>query len=187
MSSSDYTSNKDGLQLLINDHRIHQGLFKQFKQVMNDSVQQKQRVMQQIAKELSIHTVIEEQFLYPTIEKLIDEETAMHGIKEHREVKEQLAKLESMDPNGKEYNSIALDMIKNVEHHINDEENEMFPALRKKMSKEELETMYKNLDNAKMVAPTHPHPNLPDKPPANYLNMVIGAAEQVSDKITGSK
>jgi hypothetical protein len=55
------------------------------------------------------------------------------------------------------------------------------------MSKKELETAYKNLSNAKTVTPTHSHPNLPDKPPANYLNMVIGAAEQASDKITGSK
>ncbi len=99
----------------------------------------------------------------------------------------QIDKLKSMDRNDKEYNSIALDVIRNVGHDINDEENEMFPALRKKMRKAELETTYKNLDNAKMVASTRSHPNLPDKPPTNYLNMVISAAEQTSDKITGSK
>jgi hypothetical protein len=38
----------------------------------------------------------------------------------------------SADRNDKEYNSIALDMIRNVEHDINDEENGMFPALRKR-------------------------------------------------------
>ena len=64
-------------------------------------------------------------------------------------------------------------LIENVRHHVEEEEQEMFPRIRKSLSRSDLQDLGEALANAKKVAPTHPHPKAPDEPPYNAIASVV--------------
>ncbi|HZB97009.1 MAG TPA: hemerythrin domain-containing protein, partial [Candidatus Sulfotelmatobacter sp.] len=98
---------------------------------------------------------------------------------EHQQVKELLAKLEDLEPENAEFGATAKVMMEDIEHHLSEEEDELFPQVRAGMSQQQLEEIAGELESAKKVAPTHPHPKAPNTPPGN---LVAGAAAAVMDR-----
>ena len=69
-----------------------------------------------------------------------------------------------------------------MRHHVEEEEGELFPELRKAMKRKELEELAEALEAAKKVAPTHPHPRAPDTPPGNVIaGVAAGAVDKAQD------
>lgn len=182
---------KDGLDYLIKDHRLVTDLLKRI--IDNPSLQhvEKRNIFMQISKEISLHSTAEEMQLYPLTRKVLHEkhgnELADHSLHEHAEVKTLLYKLEHLDVSSKEFDSTLLELHKNLDHHIKEEEERMFPALRLVLSRQQLEGLEESLDKAKMMAPTHPHPSAPDKPPMNYANVGVAVVDRAWDAVTGRK
>jgi len=176
----------DGVDYLIRDHRAVEELFDRFESAIDYDA--KRRLVNEMIRLLSIHTVIEERFLYPLCKEVIleggeGEKLSEHGLKEHRKMKLTLEDLLSLDEKTDAFNEQVAHLIKETKHHHGDEEDEIFPLLRKYTSKERLIEFAAQLDSAKLIAPTHPHPGAPDRPPFNTLvTPILSVADKILDQ-----
>lgn len=139
----------DALELLRRDHQKVKGLFEQA-QAATDPAQRKQ-LFNQIDTELEIHAHIEETVFYPALEQHEElKELVEEARDEHDEVKTLLAEMEDLNgDNGGDFDSRLQDLMDNVEHHVEEEEDEMFPRLLEIMDKGRLEELGKELEAAK--------------------------------------
>jgi hemerythrin superfamily protein len=171
----------DAVTLLRNDHKTVEGLFKKFEKAGPNAHKTKQDLVEKIVQELSIHAAIEEQVLYPAARESVPDATdeVLEALEEHHIVKWVLSELDGMDPTDERFTAKVTVLIENVRHHVDEEEHELFPELRKAMKRKELEELAQALEKAKEVAPTHPHPRVPDTPPAN---VIVGVAAAAVDK-----
>jgi hemerythrin superfamily protein len=127
----------DAVELLESDHRAVEKLFEEFK---NASQDRKAQLVAQICQELKVHMQIEEEIFYPAVKAALkDHELVPEGKVEHDSVKVLMAKVEGAAPGGEEYEAQVHVMGELIEHHVKEEEEEMFPAARKtKLDLEEL-------------------------------------------------
>ncbi len=100
---------------------------------------------EQIIIELKLHTEAEEQIFYPALKtKALDanEDDAKNEVLEayieHGSVKELIAKIEAMEPSDESYKAVLQVMSEQVEHHVEEEESEMFKQARELLSELEL-------------------------------------------------
>jgi hemerythrin superfamily protein len=117
----------NAIELLTKDHRKVDELFAQIEAGKGD----KMSVFNQLDKELSLHAQAEETFFYPELE--LSSETSgevRHSYREHQEVKGMLAELRAGDPSGAEWMSTLLQLKESVQHHVKEEEGELFPKSR---------------------------------------------------------
>jgi hemerythrin superfamily protein len=171
----------DAIELLTADHRAVEQLFTQYGAATNDA-KVANVLAEEIVRELSIHAVIEEQVLYPTIRRVLPDGDGIadHALQEHQEVKELLADVDGQDASDAEIRATLAKIEQSVSHHVDEEENQLFPALRDGCGQEDMQRMGRAMEFAKTIAPTHPHPNAPNRPPAN---IVAGLGAAVIDKV----
>lgn len=128
-------------------------------------------MVDQIIEELSIHATIEEQVFYPAVRTALPDVAAdvLEGLEEHHIVKWTLDELKNLDVENKRFTAKVTVLIECVRHHVKEEESEMFPAVRQGLGRKALQDIGAELERAKTVAPTRPHPKAPDTPPANLI------------------
>jgi iron-sulfur cluster repair protein YtfE (RIC family) len=105
---------------------------------------QRRQLMDQIANELKIHTKIEEEIFYPAVreigtskaEEMIDE-----AFEEHHVVDLVLAELPKVDPEDERFHAKMTVLSELVEHHAEEEEDELFPMAEKKLGKDRLQML----------------------------------------------
>lgn len=171
----------DAISLLEKDHREVKALFKRFERLGDAAYVEKRRIIDEVIKALSQHAVVEEQFLYPAVRERIEnkEYLALEALEEHHVVKWLLLELDKLSPKHERFDAKVSVLMESVRHHVEEEEGEMFPAMRRAFSKDELEDLGYIMGEMKKVAPTRPHPRAPDEPPANF---VAGAMSAVLDR-----
>jgi hemerythrin superfamily protein len=171
----------DAIVLLKNDHKEVEKLFKQFEKLGDNATATKRKVVDQIIEALSVHAAIEEQHFYPTVrEKKADiEDDVLEALEEHHVVKWTLSELKDMDPKHERFDAKVTVLIEMVRHHVEEEEGEMFPAVREVMGRKALQELGEVMEKAKTAAPVEPHPKAPDEPPAN---LAANAGAAVVDK-----
>ncbi len=161
----------NAIQLLKKDHRTVEALFKRFEKTGDDAHALRRELADKIVKELSIHAAIEEQLLYPAArarsEKLDD--LVLEALEEHHIAKWTLREIERMSPKDERFEAKVTVLMESIRHHVEEEQEELFPRLEKVMSKAELNALGAAMAQAKTVAPTHPHPMSPDTPPGNVI------------------
>lgn len=129
----------DPFELLKTDHRKVEQLFSQLESA---SGKQKIQVFDQIKTELELHTQIEEKIFYPALEE--PEEThdlALEAYEEHAVVKKLLKELGRAKSANEEWEAQAKVLQENVEHHVQEEENELFEKAESALGEEELEEL----------------------------------------------
>ena len=129
----------DPFNLLKTDHRKVADLFTQMERA---SGKKKLDVFAQIKMELELHTQIEEKIFYPALEK--PEEThdlTLEAYEEHDVVKRLLRELGRAKSADEEWEAKAKVLQENVEHHVEEEENELFPKASSALSREEIEKL----------------------------------------------
>jgi hemerythrin superfamily protein len=156
-------------------------LFRRYKGFGDRALKSKTQTMERIVTELSVHASVEEQVFYPDVKRRVPGSKRLvdHGLDEHQELKETLARLQRMSPDSPEFDAVMREVIADVTDHVKEEESELFPKVRKAMSKQELTDMAALMRTAKRAAPTRPHPFAPSKPPGN---VIVGAAAALLDK-----
>lgn len=142
----------DAIELLKKDHDEVRGLFAQFRQAHEaEDVDRMRELQRQIFSELETHTRIEEDIFYPAVRDLDDEdltETVAEGVQEHHVVKILMREIE--DVSGEETFTAKMQvLIENVEHHADEEEEEMFPEVREKVDQARLEELGRELEGAR--------------------------------------
>lgn len=129
----------DAFQLLKEDHRKVEQLFSELESATGKA---KLDVFKQIKTELELHTHIEEKIFYPALEE--PEEThdlTLEAYEEHAVVKTLLKELGRARTANDEWEAQAKVLQENVEHHVEEEENELFKKADSALSEEELEDL----------------------------------------------
>jgi hemerythrin-like domain-containing protein len=129
----------DAFKLLQTDHRNVAALFDQLERASGKA---KLSVFNQIKTELELHTHIEETIFYPALEK--PEEThdiTLEAYEEHAVVKKLLSELSRARTADDEWEAQAKVLQENVEHHVEEEENELFEKAESVLSEEDIEDL----------------------------------------------
>jgi iron-sulfur cluster repair protein YtfE (RIC family) len=136
--------------LLKTDHKTVAGLMEKIDGTTERAIKTRDELFTQLKTELDIHAMIEETILYPVLEKADPtHDVTLEAYEEHRLVKQLLAELESEAKGTEEWTAKFTVLKENVEHHVEEEEGEMFKKARKVLSEEELETLGARLEEAK--------------------------------------
>jgi hemerythrin-like domain-containing protein len=179
----------DAIALLTRDHREVELLFKQFERLTERAEKSKKKLVLRMVRELAIHAAIEEMLFYPAVRtaglaagtraggQIAD--TVLEALEEHHIVKWTLSELEDMDADDERFDAKVTVLMESVRHHVEEEQDELFPKVRKLLGKDLLEELGERMAKAKKLAPTHPHPRAPDTPPGN---IVAGSMAAIMDR-----
>jgi hemerythrin superfamily protein len=178
-----YLAAMNAITLLKNDHKTVEDLFKRFEKLGPRAVKSKQDLAERIVRELSIHAVIEETVFYPAIRQVVEkgktDDMILESLEEHHVVKWMLWEIERTDPSDERYDAKMRVLMENVRHHVEEEENDLFPQANKIFDRGQLDELGDAMANLKKTAPTHPHPRSPDEPPGN---IIAGAGAALMDR-----
>ena len=120
----------DAIALLKADHRSVENLFSQFKNATDD--ERKKQLALQICLELRVHTQIEEEIFYPASREVLkDEDMVDEAVVEHHAAKDLMDQIESMEPGDDLYDAKVTVLCEQIDHHVEEEENEYFPEVQK--------------------------------------------------------
>ncbi len=178
----------DAITQLKDDHAKVEKLFKKYEDTTDKALKTRRKLVDQIIEELSVHAAIEEQIFYPVSRGLSDEakDQTLEGLEEHHLVKIVLAELTKLDPEDERFHPKVTVLMENVRHHVEEEENDLFPMMRKALGRNDMSDLGDALDAARKVAPTRPHPGAPDTPPGNVVaGLVTGIVDRMRDKLPG--
>ena len=161
----------DALTLLKADHQAVEEKFVKFEELGPRALKTKAALVADVIEALSIHAAVEEELIYPAIrDRLADEEgQVLEALEEHHVVKWTLSELDGMSPDHERFDAKFTVLMEGVRHHVKEEENELFPQVRKGFSRTELTELGEALAQAKLTASKKPHPRSPDEPPMNEV------------------
>lgn len=119
------------------DHDAHRQLFDKMAEA-KDQADRLQKLFEQFRVEVTAHAAAEEETLYATMLARPDlREDAQHSVSEHKEIDDYLEELDGLGFNGEEWNRVFTQLKKRYLHHIDEEEEEMFPDAAKELTAEE--------------------------------------------------
>lgn len=141
----------DVLKLLKKDHMTVQSLFNKFEKTGKASHEKRDELFVQIRRELQIHSRVEEELFYPAIKSANGEGRRLvsEALKEHKDVDELLTQISRLKPSDKNYEDKVETLIENVEHHVEEEEGEIFQFAAENYSAEELEDLGREIEERK--------------------------------------
>lgn len=139
----------DAIDLLKEDHRKVENLFAAFVQA-EESEEQREQIFQQIQIELSAHAEAEEKAFYPAVQAEIPAQVD-EALQEHSDVKEMLAELLNMDFDDERFDSSFTNLMKAVQHHVEEEEGPggVMDIARQTLESETLRTMADDIETIK--------------------------------------
>jgi hemerythrin superfamily protein len=148
----------DALELLTADHNRVRGLFTRFQAAEGSNDSEAARLAAMIFEELEVHTKIEEELFYPAVSERNEEihELVTEGIEEHHVVDALMAEAQQLLPSDEAWAAKLKVLIENVEHHAEEEEQELFPLVRKAFDADARSELGRRLEarKAEMGAPT---------------------------------
>jgi hemerythrin superfamily protein len=143
----------NALELLKEDHDKVRDLLSQLVNTTERAEKRRPELLAKIEKEIQVHTQIEEEIFYPAFKKASGKTNDVmyyEAHEEHRAVEELvMPDLKKADPGGTQFSGRAKVLKELIEHHAEEEEEEMFPQARKTMSEAELEELGKRMQARK--------------------------------------
>ncbi|MGX8881907.1 hemerythrin domain-containing protein [Methylovorus sp. SPW-M1] len=133
---------KDVIEQLVDDHKNVKKLFKQYSKLAEkEDIEGKTLVANQICLELTVHARVEEEIFYPAARTAIhDDDLLNEAVVEHSTAKSLIGQIQSMNPSDPMYDAKMTVLSEYIDHHVEEEETEMFPKVKKaKVDLEELE------------------------------------------------
>lgn len=125
----------DAIQLLIADHKEVKALFKDYGQLVKSEAQaeDKRTIAVLICTMLTAHATVEEELFYPAARSVLgeDEDLVDEADVEHTSCKELIAQIEDGSPDDPLYDAKVKVLGEYIDHHVKEEEGEMFPKVRK--------------------------------------------------------
>ena len=136
------TVQKDAIALLKEDHVKVRGLLDELEKTTEKARSRREELLEEIERELKIHTTIEEEIFYPAFreaaEKKDDRKLYFEALEEHHVVDTVLPELKGTEVGSEVFGAKAKVLKDLVEHHAEEEETEMFPRARKLLDREKL-------------------------------------------------
>jgi len=141
----------DAITLLKTDHEKVSGIFEKLEETTERAEKTREELFTKLKQELDLHAHIEETIFYPVLKKAEEtREITMEGIQEHHVVKTLLRELDAMGVGGETWTAKLKVLKENVEHHVEEEEGEMFKNARKVLSREQLEELGALMEQEKL-------------------------------------
>jgi len=184
MTSSQSTH--DVVDILTSDHRDVTALIAEIWTVRDPMI--RRDLTDTAISELVRHAVAEEMYVYPAMRKYLPdgEKAVHHDVEEHKELEETMKRLEGVDVSGAEFDEALRNLETVLADHVQDEESEQFPELRRLVPHEELVELAGKVETAKKLAPTRPHPGAPNSELFHKLvGPGVGLVDRLRDKLTG--
>lgn len=179
-------STQDVVDILTLDHREMEELLDQIQQTTAADL--RRDLTDTLIAEVMRHAVAEEMYVYPAMEKHIPQgkEEADHDRDEHHEIVQVMKELEGTDADEPACMDGVRKLDKLLRHHAQDEEGDQFPKMRQYLSAEKLVELGEQVENAKKLAPTRPHPSAPH---SELFHKTVGAGvgmvDRLRDKLSG--
>ena len=143
----------DAIRLLTDDHDALKKLLDEIKVTTDRAEKTRGELFSRIKMELTVHEVIEEEIFYPALkEHPRAKEIVLEGYEEHHVVDEIMSELEGLDPTDESFGPKAKVMAENIEHHIEEEEGEMFKQARQVFDPDELAQLGERMAQRKKSA-----------------------------------
>ncbi len=128
----------NAIELLKMQHSEVKSLFQKIEKA---SGERKRELFEKIADDLAVHSAIEEQHFYPATRAARTEELLQEAVEEHLSVKRIIADLLDMDPAEAQFDAKIAVLKEQVEHHVEEEEGELFPKVEKMLSEDDLDDL----------------------------------------------
>jgi hemerythrin superfamily protein len=140
----------DVLSMLERDHRHVEQALDALAHAQDDG--ERERLVREVSKALSAHMQFEEEHVYPLLQQ-IDAELSEEGEVEHQLAREGLAKMTDFlsEPG---FGAVVDMLAAGINHHVEEEESEVFPQLRKQVNAELLASLGRTLLEHKRVTGT---------------------------------
>ena len=139
------------LEMLRNDHAAVRGLFSKFDRTAMSQHERRGELFVQIRREWQIHSRAEEEIFYPAVKAL--DGTGMRlisaAVKQHERVHDSLMQISRLKPSDKSFDEMVETLLENVDHHIEEEEGEIFQFAEENCSPERLEDLGRQFEGRK--------------------------------------
>lgn len=188
MTSSQTSGRTSGdvIDILIGDHQDVTALIGNIWSVTDPMI--RRDLTDTAISELVRHAVAEEMYVYPVMRKYLaeGEKAVEHDIEEHQELEGAMKQLEAVDVSSAEFDAALRRLETLLADHVQDEEAEQFPELRRRVPQEQLMDLAGKVETAKKLAPTRPHPSAPNSELFHKLvGPGVGLVDRLRDKLTG--
>lgn len=122
-------AHKEATAILRADHKLVSDLFEQYEKARSPA--KKKELVAQICKELTVHAQVEEEIFYPAVKAALqDHELIPEANVEHATLKDLIAQVEGLEPDGEMFDAKIKVMSEYVKHHVKEEQSEIFPKAR---------------------------------------------------------
>jgi hemerythrin-like domain-containing protein len=143
----------DAITMLKTDHDKVKGLLEDLEATTERGVKTREELFATIKGELTVHEVIEEEIFYPALKSHPKaKDIVLEAYEEHHVVDTIMAELEGLDVSDETWGAKALVMKENIEHHIEEEEGEMFKQARQVFDRQELVELGERMAERKRTA-----------------------------------
>jgi hemerythrin-like domain-containing protein len=143
----------DAIALLKADHDKVKKLLAELDETTDRAVKTRGELFATIKGELTVHEIIEEEIFYPELKAHPKaKDIVLEGYEEHHVVDEIMSELEETPVDDETWGAKAAVMKENLEHHIEEEEGEMFKTAREVFEKAELEELGARMETRKAEA-----------------------------------
>jgi len=148
----------DAIVILKDDHRKIQKLFREFQNAGENAGVAKGRIVKRIIEELTVHTYLENEIMYPEVRRLLPdlEDDVLESYEEHHVADLLCAELAAMDADDERFDAKTTVLIENVTHHIDEEEQDWFPQVRKGVGRKQLQELGARMNELREKAPRSP-------------------------------
>ncbi|MFL6210310.1 MAG: hemerythrin domain-containing protein [Pyrinomonadaceae bacterium] len=140
----------DAITLLKTDHEKVAGIFEQLEPTTERAVKTREELFAKLQQELDVHAHVEETIFYPVLKQEAETRAiTLEGVEEHHVIKMLLRELAAMQVDSEKWTAKLKVLQENVEHHVEEEESDMFKGAREVLSKEQLEDLGTRMEAAK--------------------------------------
>jgi hemerythrin superfamily protein len=129
----------NAIDLLESQHREVEDLFEEIED--SDDMEAKAELFEQLADKLAIHAAIEEHQFYPAVKEKRTEDILLESLQEHLAMKRVLADLLENNVEDETFDAQLNVLKETVSHHVEEEESDLFPKVRKVLNKDQLEAV----------------------------------------------
>ena len=153
----------DAIVLLKQDHKEIRKVFRDFESAGEDATERKGTLVEKMIELLTQHTYIENEVMYPRVRALLPEleDDVLESYEEHHVADVLVMELANMKPTDERFDAKTTVLIENVQHHMDEEEQDWFPKVREGLGRKQLQEI-----GAEMVAAKKKAPKKPSQPSA---------------------
>lgn len=147
----------DGIQMLIDEHREVQQMLKELGGTKEKDARERRDLFDRLKTALTSHEVIEEEIFYPALrEHPRAKDLVLESYVEHDVVDRLMGELDRTKPDDEMWGAKCQVMTENLEHHIQEEETELFKKARQAFDEDELERLGRDMQRRKTEAQRDP-------------------------------